>query len=444
VGLAPRVEGADVGIVLQRMPVAGDGEIRVHADGVPGQVVPGVDSGHGVARTDLAGQPEAVDRVDNRPRVHEGLERRVLDHAAELPEVLALEEERSFLLVVVGVAEVDVDLAGVGLDLAEVGIPGPVEDEVGREADLGRKAGNVPGRRFVGLDQPAASGVIDVPVGDRGQDLDDPFIVESGELKGLVLTQDAPLVGVDRRLSRLLRGPGEEAEEHGPHGQDLLVREAEALERDAGLNRPALVDDPTHAVPDHVEAGVDVSLDVHHAVLLNTLGVEHEGKTALLVVEGVDDESDDVVRIDPVALAQGGLDFRRFGVVTANGEVEVVRVVSQEGPGSLARVLVDVGFERLPGVEREGRGPDGVVQDPVDDGGDIDPGQGRGAGSRGQGGAESWAFALRRQPRPGRQGETGRGQGETQGAAKGRGRRPGTRRSAQELGAAHRHLSFTR
>ena len=102
------------------------------------ELVPGVDGGDRVAAAELPGQPEAVDGVDDGPRVDDRLQGGVLHRPAEGPDVLAFQEERPFLLVIKGVAEVDVHLAGVGLDLAEVGIVGAVQGQVGGQADTCR------------------------------------------------------------------------------------------------------------------------------------------------------------------------------------------------------------------------------------------------------------------------------------------------------------------
>src|SRR5665647_566977 len=100
--LAAGIEGAQEGVILERVLVAGDHEVRVKIDdtGFVGNTVFGVDRGHRIARRDLAGQLEPERRIDDRPGIDKGLERGLLDRAAELPQVAALEEERPFLLVI--------------------------------------------------------------------------------------------------------------------------------------------------------------------------------------------------------------------------------------------------------------------------------------------------------------------------------------------------------
>ena len=51
------------------------------------------------------------------------------------------QEERPFFRVIQGVARIDVELGGVGLDLGKVGVDGGVEDQVGGDAPLGGQSG---------------------------------------------------------------------------------------------------------------------------------------------------------------------------------------------------------------------------------------------------------------------------------------------------------------
>jgi hypothetical protein len=113
----------------------------------------------------------------------------------------------------------------------------------------------------------------------------------------------------------------------------------------------------------------------------STEGVEHDCEAALLVVEGVKDETDEVVGVDGVPLAHGGLDLARLGIEAAKSEIDVVRVVREVRQGLLAWVFVDVGLESLPILELEGRGPDRVVEHAVENG----RGGGRDEGLEGEG-----------------------------------------------------------
>ncbi len=176
----------------------------------------------------------------------------------------------------------------------------------------------------------------------------------------------------------LLGGPGEEADEEDAPGHDVLVREADALQGDAGLDRPALVVDRALAVPDGVEARLEVALDVDHAVALDAQGIDDEGEGALAVVEGVDVDEGQVVLEDVVALADGGLDLGRLVVETAEGEVEVLGVVGDVGLRALGGFLAVIRLEGLEAVELEPGGPGGIVEDAVDDGRHGGPGEDRG------------------------------------------------------------------
>ena len=134
-----------------------------------GLVVPGEDRGDRVRHAELSAQLEPVARVDDRPGVGHGDERGVLGVSGELEDLVALEEEGALLRVVQRVAEVDVDLAGVRLDLAEVGVGRRVEGQVVGQADLAGKPDL--GQAFVAL-QPAVRGGQLVAEGDGGQQLD--------------------------------------------------------------------------------------------------------------------------------------------------------------------------------------------------------------------------------------------------------------------------------
>ena len=85
-------------------------------------------------RAHLAVELEPEKRIDDRPGVDDGLERipRLGGRQGEL--LPALQEKGTFLGIKKGVAEVEIDLPGVGFDLAEVGIDRPVQDELGGQA----------------------------------------------------------------------------------------------------------------------------------------------------------------------------------------------------------------------------------------------------------------------------------------------------------------------
>ncbi len=208
--------------------------------------------------------------------------------------------------------------------------------------------------------------------------------MKPGNQDGLGLGHDVAVRRIYGREAELFRGPRLEPDEDGLHRQRLAVGKPEALERDAGFDRPSALVDPSGAVPDQVVARVHVALDVHDAVALDAERIEHQGIAVLVVVERVQEEKDHVVLHDGVALADGGLDLRRFRVPTAEREIEIVRIVGDVGFRPLGRLFPVVRLEGLEGVEPGSGRPDGVVEPAVE--GRRAPGRGQVDRSEGYGG----------------------------------------------------------
>lgn len=107
--------------------------------------------------------------------------------------------------------------------------------------------------------------------------------------------------------------------------------EAERRERDGHFDRVALRGDPACRLPDRVPRLVlppaDVVLEEVH---LHSERVDEELEAPPLVVERVQDDSDEIVLEGLVAVREVGSDLSGPGVVSAESDIEVIVVVDDE------------------------------------------------------------------------------------------------------------------
>ena len=163
--------------------------------------VQGENGGHGVLFPDLTRQLEPDPRVDDRPSVDDGQQGVRLGRAGQLEHLASFQEKRPLLGEEQIVAEVDVDLAGVGLDLAEVRVPSPVEDELGGYAVL-------PGEVVIVDPLFADEGALLLrfffPVRVGRQDLEQGVLLDVKELEGHHLGQEKIAAGRVEAVRRML------------------------------------------------------------------------------------------------------------------------------------------------------------------------------------------------------------------------------------------------
>ena len=202
---------------------------------------------------------------------------------------------------------------------------------------------------------------------DRGQELERPaglHPLDSGE--GPELAQEALLVAVERgpRVSRPAL-PRPDPQKGRPPLLFGSVREPEALERDRQLDPVAVLDHLPLALEDQVEPDVLPTLGGKADVALDPGRVDEDLVPPGGVAVGVQDDPEEVVAEDLVAVADRGPDGGRI-VPGDQRDVEVFVVVGDP------RLALDRGLALLgrivlaePGRPR-GALPAGIVQVPVD------------------------------------------------------------------------------
>ena len=268
-------------------------------------------------------------RLADAPRVEELV--LVLDLEAQ--DLAALEEEGPLLLVE-GLVGGEVDDGGVGLDLAEVGVEGRVEREVRGQADLGVEAERA---RAVGaavrLRGPGAR------LAERvGHELHVARLLQPADPVQLAqLVHAARVLARDQLPLVLFLVASDPAP--GVHAPDLLVlgTEAQLVERDAELGRPALLVVRHLAVPDRVPGGVPLRLAVaEDQVDLAPARAEVELEARALVVVAVEADADHVDRepLEVVAAAWVTVHLRRI-VEGADRHVDLPVVVQDLDLGLL-------------------------------------------------------------------------------------------------------------
>ena len=252
-----------------------------------------------------------------------------------------------------------VDLLLVHLDLREVGVVGEVRGQVLGESVLDvDTAVRVAIVRYRGRDGP-----VGVERADRvGLDLERAAVAGHLQADEGAGHREAELSrpGRDRhrRQIRLLVVRSDvPAELDAPH----LVHagpEAEGLERNLHLDRPAAVEAAGAHVPDGIPVGVGVPLVGDLLIAEPPDGIDAEGEAVPVVVEGVEDDDEPVVvdELERVPLHLVG-DPRRLGNRLVDAGPHVDRLVVEEDPGvgrlrgrgPLVGRLLDEIAERLDG-----------------------------------------------------------------------------------------------
>jgi|GEM_PF-6903451 len=363
--LAAGVERSQEAVGAQGALVAKQGECRPLRTGTAVQgavrgLIEGEYGRQGVLVAQLARQLEAQERVDDLPGVHGGQKRA---GTGQLEDIAALHEERPLFGIIERVAQVRVDLAGVRLHLAEVGVPGQVEDQLGGQSKFAGDAKLAPG---FALPQLAPALLVPEVVHDGRQHLQQGVAADVAELERLHLREEGVALGrVHLRHGAVLGGAADVALEEDRHLHPLPARVADGLEGDAHLHRIAVGVEPAGARPDEIGAEI-LGVAGEAAVALDAQRVDVEGVERLLVVEAVEVDADEVVGHDRVAAGHAGLDPVRRPVVTAEGEVQVFSVVGHVDRGLLGEVLVEIGDEGPEAADRLRLPPGGVVEHAVD------------------------------------------------------------------------------
>ena len=298
-----------------------------------------------------------------------------------LPEdVGALEKERA-LLGEEDLVGAEVDLRGIGLDLAEVRVDRPRDRRVGPEPEL-----EVEARRRqelavvvervggIGLGEGRAEGSV-------GQELEALGRLEVGE--PVELSEERHLLSRlarSRRPEAVLVEPLDKARDLKPPGLPGFLRIAQLRERNAELRDPAPVVDPRAPLPHGVPADVGLGVVEAEQVALDAGRVEPEHERGAPIVIGVEAHVDPVRRRVLVPPGQPADDQRRPGVVRANPDVHRDVVIQDAKLGAKPRglalvrlALPEVGVDRrgLPRrlveapVDREGAGRRGRSRDPA-------------------------------------------------------------------------------
>ncbi len=243
---------------------------------------------------------------------------------------------------------------------------------MGGEAVLAGQAEIAP--PLLGLEGPLFAGARPA-VGYGRQELEERVVGDALEEQGTALGQKVRALGrVEGREGSVLREAADLPLEDDAHGHGLAAPVAEALERDADLDRVAVGVDPPPAVPDDIDRVIlDAALE--SGISLDAEGVDVQRVKPLLVVEGIQIDADPVIDVDGVPAADRGLDLLGLRVGTPEGEVEVFPVVGviDYGPGRHVLAVV-----RVPRLEAGFAGrprPDLVVEDAVDLRRDLRPGR---------------------------------------------------------------------
>ena len=259
-----------------------------------------------------------------------------------------LEEEGALLREEEGKTR-QVHLAVVRLRLREVGVHGEGGGEVGGHVHEDVAAG-------LGLSRPIGRSSREV-----GPDVEAPALSRAGEpleAPRLGEVRD-PDVAPRRRPAVGLLPSRDVALDVEPPGRDLLP-EAQGLEGDGELCRPALAVDAGGRIPDPVPVEVE-ALAVVRDLALGPRAARGDRKEEAVaaVAEGVEDDHDVVVPLEvAVAAHLRGRDAGRVAVERADAEVEVVVVAQDAHLGGLPR------RRALPGL-RLGQRADGRGRRPV-------------------------------------------------------------------------------
>lgn len=277
--------------------------------------------------------------------------------------LLTLQEKRPLFRVIERGAQIDIDLAGIGLHLAEIRVVGGVEREVRGDAQLSGEAevelAVVPLPDTITLQVALAEG-------HRRQDLVIALIFDVGQDHFPHLSQHGAAVGPEFREEGLLGLAHDHPYTHDTHGEFFFERVADALEGDSHFGCVAVIADFGSAVPDHVVICVAIAVLVEHAVHLDAAWVYHKNVAVLLVVESIDGHTDPIIAVDVVAPGHGGLDLARFNVQATESKIDVFPVIGHVDLGFFRNRLAIIGLGRLEIAPGLGRLPDGIIEHTVD------------------------------------------------------------------------------
>ena len=324
------------------------------------RLVPGIHVGQ-------AGLGPASRALGRHLRIHHHARVEAVEVGAE--QIIAFLEEGPPLGVAPEDGAVHVDLGGVGLDLAEVGIDGGLGRHIRSDGVLEAHRGRAQNVVILQarLRVPGVTDGAELAARQRGQNFQPLARRHAAHSR-----HPAPLAGAaavvpvpGRPAVLVVAFPGAAAHQVQAPGLRLGCGKAHARKGDGHLNHVAVLADPGGRVPDHVEAPV---LAVHagpHQILLDAVGIHEQPVGPLGLAEGVQVNAHRVVVEELVTLAQGGP--QGGGVVLADeGHVQVAVVVGQLGAGAHlgAGVVAGVGFRKP--RDHRGSGPHPLVQDAVD------------------------------------------------------------------------------
>ena len=314
----------------------------------------------------LPGELDARHRVLQPARVDEPV--------GGVEAVDALEEEGPLLGEEEGEALVARDLPHIGLDVGEVGVHGGVEREVGAHAPA-----QVAPHLRIGAVAPGVA-----PVGRAVQRRGHGRREVDHHAPGEVAQADQPPRLAEERCGAPQRGrPGvgvprvlhlaDDVDAPALHVGRLV---ADALEGDVELDLVAVVGEPAPRIEDVVRREVGLA-HLHAparpplfplgavAVLLDAERVDAEEEGLAPVVEGVEEELDVVVALDPVAVGERGVD-RSGGVEGPDAEVDARRRIPDQDLGGVGGRPLVHGLVLGEAGEHRGGEPRGLVQEPVD------------------------------------------------------------------------------
>ncbi len=377
-GLARHHDGADVrraehvaadarhAVVLTASPAV---RLALHAEQAQA-VLPGATRGaHAAVQRHLLagiGQADAAAEEQEQVFLRRPEPRRlplIAGDVAEVERAGVLQEELALL----GEEQAElgqVDLLLVGLGLREVGIDGDVEGQGRAQPGLHVEAGAAI-ERHVGLTSGAHGPAEHVGLHPDVAALRQ--VGQAGERAGRRGPHDRERARHRRPVGDLVLPPDPPGEVDAPVVPAARL-EAQRLERNAELGRPAFGPDPAGHPPDGVPVRVHVAAFVGDLRIgSGPLGVGAEDEAVAPIGEGVEQH------LEGVLLGAGEVladlvddDAGRIGIAAQRADVEIVGVVGHAHFGGLAgRLALDrIGLHEAGGRHRGA--PDGLVEHAVD------------------------------------------------------------------------------
>ena len=236
------------------------------------EFIDGVDGGERALSCDFPRDLQSDQGIDDCPCMDDGLHG--IPRCSDAEVFTPFQEEWPLFRKEESVPQIDIHLSRIRLDLAKIGVDGPVQDQVRRNAVLGCEA-QIP-LLFV-LHQRTCFLPVSLVVGDGGQEFEQRVVFQVAIDQGLHLRQElVSLLRVHRGEGSLLGAPADAPfEEHG-HLNRVLVGIPDAFEWHLDLDRISLVVDLPGTVPNQVET---VILDSRReaAIRLDAEGIDIEG-----------------------------------------------------------------------------------------------------------------------------------------------------------------------